>query len=220
MKRYPVRTRTMGLLSGIGCLALSFLTILLLSQQGASQTQASCESQLCIAQYDFHLNFLIPAHLVSPGWRSEFNLDQSTRYLSIGWGERNFYIASPTEPMPTLTLGIRALLLPNPSVIRVRQLHTLPPNHRCVPVSGAALQEVMQFIHRSFERSPQGQIIPIARNSRLRAQFYAARGTYSLVNNSNSWMIEGLEIAGVDVPEWAISADAIMNHLQSRCRFA
>jgi uncharacterized protein (TIGR02117 family) len=187
----------------------------------------SCNLKICISNNRFHTNIIVPVQNEIFDWRNHLTLNNVAqadnsdyRYLSFGWGERAWYINTPTQVDLKLRMGFRALFFPNnASVLRVQKHYSFPQAYEieCVGVSRADYLELMDFIKNSFRLSAQGEKIRVAYNPYLRASFYEAKGSYSIVNNSNSWTGEGLRIANVNTPLWSGLSSAIMHHLHETC---
>ncbi len=140
------------------------------------------------------------------------------RYLGIGWGERRWYVNPPAEDAKLLQ-GLRALLLPNAAVIKVQRYSRFPTEYEtiCVGVTAEHFLQLVDFIRDTFKRDAQNRPIYAADDPKHKAQFYEAKGTYSLFNNSNHWTASGLQIVGADTPFWPAHAAAIMRVVQPTC---
>jgi hypothetical protein len=143
---------------------------------------------------------------------------QQEQYLGIGWGERRWYVDPPPEDGQLLP-GLRALLLPNAAVIKVQRYTDFPTDAEtlCLGVTAEHFLNLVSFIRDTFERDAQNQPIYVAADPKHKAQFYAAKGTYSLFNNSNHWTAAGLRIVGADTPLWPAHAAAIMRVVRPTC---
>lgn len=181
----------------------------------------SCSFKICVSQSGLHSNIIVPVNNKVFDWQKYLYLNNNLkyRYLGFGWGERNYYINPPTTKELKITQGFQALFFPNDSVIRVQRHQILPQQLEleCVGVSQSNYLELMKFINSSFKLSAQGEKTLVADNPRLNARFYEAKGTYSILNNSNSWTAAGLRTANVNTPLWAGLASAIMFHLKGHC---
>lgn len=181
----------------------------------------SCSFKICVSQSGFHSNIIVPVKNKVFDWQEYLYLNNKNmeyKYLGFGWGERNFYTNPPTKELK-IPQGFQALFFPNDSVIRAQRHQLLPQQLKieCIGVSQSDYLELMNFINSSFKLSAQGEKTLVADNPRLNARFYEAKGTYSILNNSNSWTAAGLRTANVNTPLWAGLASAIMFHLKGYC---
>lgn len=201
-------------------------TLLLLGyftpRKWGSYSPRSYSFKIYVSQSGLHSNIIVPVKNKIFDWQKHLYLNNKNleyRYLGFGWGERNYYTNPPTTKELKILQGFQALFFPNDSVIRVQRHKILPQQVEieCVGVSQSEYLELMKFINSSFKLSERGEKILVADNPRLNARFYEAKGTYSILNNSNSWTAAGLRTANVNTPLWAGLASAIMFHLKGDC---
>lgn len=189
-----------------------------------------CQVQVCVVSLGVHSNILVPQITPTFDWNNWLPVQQwqpaqtqsesTYRYLSFGWGERVFYRQSPTQLDQILALGWRALLLPNPAILRVQGYSQLPVDldHQCTLVTGAEYQRLAQHIQATFEQNPQGELLPAGDEPQQASHFYLAKGSYSLLYNSNNWTAAGLRAAGIRTPRWSSLASAILGQFHHRCQ--
>lgn len=209
-------------------LAIPLLLLLgsLIPKNWGNDVRASCHFQVCVAQLGFHTNIIVPVQNEIFDWRRYLTLNSGSQlqkldnsYVGFGWGERNWYMNPPTELPLMLRDGFRALFLPNPSVLRVRTYYSFPQNYdiKCIGVKQTHYLELMEFIHNSFQLSKQGEKVRLTHNPYTNTSFYEAKGTYSILNNSNHWTTEGLRVANINTPLGCGFSLAIMHHLRKNC---
>ena len=200
-------------------------TLLLLGyftpRKSGNYSRKSCSLKICVFQTGMHSNIIVFVKNKVFDWQKYFYLNNNNleyRYLGFGWGERNYYTNPPTKELK-IPKGFQALFFPNRSVIRVQRHQILPQQVEleCVGVSQSDYLELIEFINSSFKLSDRGEKILVAYNPRSTARFYEAKGTYSILKNSNSWTATGLRTANVNTPLWAGLASAIMFHLKGHC---
>jgi uncharacterized protein (TIGR02117 family) len=196
----------------------------ILPRRWHSSPQQSCVYQVCVARFGYHSQIVVPVQTPIYDWRNYLNLYNSDNastddYLSFGWGERTWYVNPPTHPRQKFSGALRALLCPNASALRVQKYANFPhyDEIKCVGVSPENYLNLMNFIQNSFQRNSQGEKIKFASNVESQSIFYEAKGTYSLLNNSNHWTTKGLETAEINTPIWASHAITITLHLVDTC---
>jgi uncharacterized protein (TIGR02117 family) len=192
-------------------------------QWGASPAAASCEYKICVVKIEIHTDLILPIQNEGYDWRTVLGISNpKTQYVGFGWGEKNWYQDPPTQLLETLVKGSRALLLPNPAILRVQEYDRLPTDRplHCMGISRDEYLALVQYIQNSFARS-QGERVLIAAHPADHTsgafKFYAATGTYSLFHTSNDWTADGLRRANVNTPLWAGLASSIMRLLKSTC---
>jgi uncharacterized protein (TIGR02117 family) len=192
----------------------------------SSSEKTNCNWQICIENNGAHTNIIVPVGNDLFAWSDRIDLEKidssssaKYRYLSFGWGDRDFYLNTPTWDDLDWSLAFKALFLPTPSVMEVKGLNNLP-NHedlKCVAIDRAEYINLMDYIDRSFQTDRQGEKVRIANGHFNRGGFYAAEGTYSILNTCNDWTAIGLRKADLNTPLWSGLSTSIMRHLKSNC---
>jgi uncharacterized protein (TIGR02117 family) len=189
--------------------------------------KTECNWQICIENNGAHTNIIVPINNDIFAWDSRIEIDRIDNfpvdrynYLSFGWGDRDFYLNTPTWNDLDLGLTFKALFLPTTTIMEVKGLNSLPnsENMKCIAVDRDEYLTLMEYIDRSFETDDRGKKIRIANGHFNRGGFYAATGTYSVLNSCNDWTANGLREADLNTPLWAGLSSSVMRHLKSNCR--
>ncbi|MBW4612277.1 MAG: TIGR02117 family protein [Desmonostoc vinosum HA7617-LM4] len=210
---------------------LSSLTLLalgvLIPRKWNNYSQHGCNLNICISNTGIHSNIIVPIKNDAFNWKEYISLDKigkdtnnSYNYLSFGWGDRDFYMSTPNVADFKLSTTFKALFLPTPSVMYVKGYQSIPNELevKCIKVNQTDYLQLMQFIQASFQLNAQNQKVRIGDGHTDNAGFYAAKGSYSILRNCNSWTGEGLRKANANTPLWDGLSFAIMLHLRSGCR--
>jgi uncharacterized protein (TIGR02117 family) len=189
----------------------------------------ACEITVYISSDGFHTNFFVPVETSVFNWRQYLNLDQIAhrpsqdyRYLQFGWGDRIFYIETPSWDQVHPTNALRALFYwHNRSALFIKGHPKLPPlpneQMKCVKLSQADYLALVQLIQDTFARDNQAQPQRLASGQDQESGFFAAQGYYSVLNTCNSWTANGLRAANVNTPLWAGLAQPVMQQLRNGC---
>jgi hypothetical protein len=133
------------------------------------------------------------------------------RYLSIGWGNRRFYMAAHPGSGDAL-----AALLPSPSVLFVQRVSSpgrlLDDKGRLhwLCADREELWRLDRYIEDSLAR-PGGSPSDLARGPFPGSAFYASSRHYSLVHTCNTWTVAALESAGLPVRARGVIFSAQVN---------
>ncbi|MBE9229089.1 DUF2459 domain-containing protein [Phormidium sp. LEGE 05292] len=188
--------------------------------------QEKCDFSVCVINDGMHTNIVLPVSNNLVDWREFINISTmgkdttaNYKYLTFGWGDRDFYIQTPTFAELNLVTAFKALFLPTPSTILVQGFSHIPQNRetKCVKVTKTNYLQLTQFIQNTFELNLQNQPIRIADGHLSSSGFYAAKGSYSIVRTCNNWTAEALRKANVDTPLWAGLSSAVMLHFRRSC---
>lgn len=213
-------------LVGLGALlAIAALT----PRKWSFVAEQNCEFTIYLASDGFHTNFFVPVQTPAFNWGNRLNLAEianqsklNYRYLQFGWGDRIFYVETPSWDQVKFSNALRALFYwRNQSALFVKGHSTLPhlPNEeiKCLRLNKRDYLALMNFIDNSFQTDHQGQKQRIASGQDQQSSFYAATGYYSVLNTCNSWTANGLRAANVNTPLWAGLAQPVMFHLRNGC---
>ncbi len=167
--------------------------------------------------HGYHSSIALPATSALHDWRKDFPyVADSTSLVEFGWGEKAFYM-SRSFPVGD---GIKALFLPNPSVIQVIALEDrysyILSHAEVIPVAVCPDQytELVQYIRAAFQRDSLGNTRFLAEGFYPKVSgFYEALGTYYAFNNCNTWVGGALRAAGLQTPLWDGIPQSLRWHL-------
>jgi uncharacterized protein (TIGR02117 family) len=167
-----------------------------------------------------HVDFLVPLRSAEKDWsafldRRDFpGAGADWKHVLFGWGNRAFYLETPTRADLRLSTAAKALFLPSASVVHVQLLEGLfaeDASCRTLRLGAAAYAELCQHIESSFQRDAQGSVLRVAgRGYGSTDNFYEAAGSYHAFNTCNLWTNRGLKRAGVTTPLWSPFPRAIL----------
>jgi uncharacterized protein (TIGR02117 family) len=188
--------------------------------------QADCSVPIYISNVNnFHAEIIVPVSNEAYDWRQQLNLSQlgsnasQYKYLSFGWGDRNFFMNSSFDPMTIFDV----LFLPGPSVMHI--WGHVEPNLalgkgfelKKVNLSKAEYGKLIEFINNSFQRSAENQVAYIKQGLYKDSGFYEAKGSYSMLRTCNAWTAEALRVADVNTPLWPALAPSVMRQIKCDC---
>lgn len=162
------------------------------------------EIQIYLMKSGVHTDFILPVNNSIKDWRIDFPIantgfqDSSSTLISIGWGDKTFYMNTPTWA----DLSIRTILtVPfglGPSAIHATYYQQLLEDRPTIGLKLTAKQyrKLVRYIEQTLARNAQGN------TKYIRATmpgvvsgndaYYAAKGRYSLFFTCNSWVNLGL----------------------------
>ncbi len=151
-----------------------------------------------------HSDFVLPLETEWMDWREYFSSDSFTKPLSemthcaIGWGDRGFFVETPTWADLKIATAVNALAWPSGSCVHVdlTKIEHLQ-NAVSVRISVQQYKDLVAYVQKSF-RLENGKPIRIANAGYGDTDaFFEARGTYHVFNTCNCWIGNGLQAAGV-----------------------
>ena len=234
LKTTPLFARTKGIACSLLVAAAGTMVAIAIStftpRQWKPVSDEPCAFTLYISGDNVHTNLTLPIRTDAVDWQQHLHrttlaaqLNENDRWISIGWGDRDFYMNTPKLQDLELSTTFRALFWPTETVLLLQAHPTLPAARgqyqvKPVNVSRTAYLRLTQFILSSFARDPAGQPISMQSPHRYKGHFYAARGRYFLFRTCNDWTATGLRIANVNTPLWSGLAPSIFYHARDGCK--
>jgi uncharacterized protein (TIGR02117 family) len=134
-------------------------------------------------------------------------------YIAVGYGNREFYLNTPTWADLTLRNAFYAAFGGGPPLLHVE--HDYRPrateDTRPLRVTPDQYRRLVEFVRARFRLDPQGRPIPLlGRGYNEWDMFYEANGGYSFVFTCNEWTGRALRAAGVRMGMWTPLAQSVM----------
>jgi uncharacterized protein (TIGR02117 family) len=181
---------------------------------GYRQPPARDSVRIFVRSNEIHTDLVLPISEESEevAWHVLFPPEHFARdvrkakYVAVGWGNRAFYVATPTWAEFRLSNAAGALFFPSETVLHVEYLHDAAAGwqSREVLLSRAQYGELLKFVRATVgatdERGAAVTATTVTYGSADR--FYVASGRYHLFNTCNQWTGRGLARAGVPVGIW------------------
>jgi uncharacterized protein (TIGR02117 family) len=161
-----------------------------------------------------HTGLVLPMSAEGVDWRDLLRPEdvRDPRYaayshVSIGWGERTFYLETPTWGDVRLKTVTAAAVGSDRTVMHVDHV---PEPHigagsegdlRAITLRPEEYRRLADFVHKSFKK--EGGERPVHQYGyAVYDSFYDARGHYSAIATCNAWTGDALRHAGVRVGAW------------------
>jgi uncharacterized protein (TIGR02117 family) len=183
------------------------------------------EVEIYVHSNGVHADLLLPVNALGIDWRQRLSFadpdvaDGSFPYLAFGWGDRAFYLTTPSWSELKLSTALFALSGLDSTVMHVQAASPLPPGPRSgrLRLTAEQYRRLVDFIDQSFEHDAGGAPLPIAGAHYYGRHdvFYEARGHYSAFYTCNEWTREALSAAGQPTALWAPFDIALFHHLRT-----
>lgn len=161
-----------------------------------------------------HADLMLPTHSAVHDWRNAIKVPGIDRadYLSIGWGDRAFYLETKNWADLRAVNALRALIGVDSTVMHISAENTPRETDevRRIRISAAQLQQLVALVNASLTRDAQGQPQQISGAHYANNDgFFEAQGHYSMFNTCNEWVRTSLSGAGVRTASWSPLAAGI-----------
>lgn len=136
-------------------------------------------------------------------------------YIGIGWGDKGFYLDTPTWAELKTSTAFKAIFLPSETAMHITYYQVAPPaSERVIRCSmdNEEYKRLIAYIKASFETNGQlvdVQLIP-GKGYTLNDNFYEATGNYWGLKTCNTWTNDALKVAGVKTSFHALFEAGIM----------
>ena len=167
-----------------------------------------------------HTDYVFPVRTAGIDWSQRFLPAQAraapsdAEFIAIGWGDREFYLNTPTWADLTAARAFGALRGGNRALLHVTWLRRadLRGSVWRLPLSVPQYAALAGHVHAAL---PGARAVPIAgAHYDGNDAFYEANGSYHLFETCNTWTGRGLRQAGVPMGRWTPFDFTVVRHLQ------
>ncbi|MCC3160778.1 TIGR02117 family protein [Hymenobacter sp. 15J16-1T3B] len=141
--------------------------------------------------------------------------DASMDYLGFGWGDKGFYLNTPTWAELQPRVAFEAMFWLSTTAMHATFHHRPAEGPECVRITLTRREynRLIRFILASFALDRRGRARHIEGHSYGRYDaFYEAKGTYNLFYTCNSWANAALKAAGQRAALWTPFDHGIFRH--------
>jgi len=146
----------------------------------------------------WHSAIVVPRAALPPGAIPEAADFPAAAYLSLGWGDAEYF----PERDPTTEMALRAALRPTPAVLHLAGLSSHPgrvfPADEVVELeaTGQGFEALIAYLDAVFDRDGAERVEASEPGLTRFSLFYPAKGEFHLFNTCNTWTARGLQAGG------------------------
>lgn len=138
------------------------------------------------------------------------------QYIGIGWGDKGFYLDTPTWADLKFSTAVKAAFWLSDSAMHCTYYNTMKEGDDCkmIMISRNQYENLVKFVEDKFDRDQNGNFMLIPTNAVYSDNdaFYDAKGTYSFLYTCNTWSNNALKAAGQKAALWTPSDFGIFQH--------
>ncbi|WP_276966396.1 TIGR02117 family protein [Chryseobacterium sp.] len=138
------------------------------------------------------------------------------QYIGIGWGDKGFYLDTPTWADLKFSTAVKAAFWLSDSAMHCTYYNTMKEGDDCkmIMISRSQYENLVKYVEDKFDRDQNGNFILIPTNAVYgdNDAFYDAKGTYSFLYTCNTWSNNALKAAGQKAALWTPSDFGIFQH--------
>jgi uncharacterized protein (TIGR02117 family) len=176
---------------------------------------------IAISNNGVHVDFHLPIAAAGHDWRQMFDPaeagthpESDAELVAIGWGDRDFFLYTPSWASVTFRTADRAVLGIGGTAVRANYDSIMDPHHSLhFTLTPAGYRRLVEEITKWAVLDKDGRGKPLNELRGTNA-FYEAAGHYSALFTCNCWAASVLAGAGVRAPFWSPFSDAVMTQVR------
>lgn len=137
-------------------------------------------------------------------------------YIGIGWGDKGFYLDTPTWADLKFSTAVKAAFWMSESAMHCSYYRTMTEAADCkkIMISRKQYLDLVKFVDAKFDKNENGNynLIPTKAVYSDNDAFYDAQGSYSFLNTCNTWANDALKSAGQKAALWTPTDSGIFLH--------
>lgn len=168
-----------------------------------------------------HTDVVLPLKSEHYDWTNQLKTehtkakDTAFNYAALGWGDKGFYLETPTWADLKASTALKAASGLSSSAMHVTFYKEMKESKSCkkLQISSDNYKKLILFINESFQ-TKSGEFLKIETEAVYGKHdvFYEANGSYSLFYTCNSWANQALKAANQKAALWTISDSGIFRH--------
>lgn len=204
---------------------LYFASDYILSRIHASNADGKGEKKditVYVLSNDVHTDIVLPIRNELQDWTEVFPIenskgkDMNQQFVSIGWGDKGFYLNTPEWKDLTLKTALVAGLGIGETALHVTYYKNMVEDGLCykVQIDSNQYKILKTYVLNSLDLDKDGKPILIETDAQYGPDdaFYEAKGAYSLFYSCNTWTNAALKKSGMPSGLWTVFDKGILRH--------
>jgi uncharacterized protein (TIGR02117 family) len=178
----------------------------------SKETNSKDELAIYILTNGVHTDIVMPAKTATFDWTQEVKHantsanDTSYAWLSMGWGDKGFYLQTPTWADLKASVAFKAATGLSSTAIHTTYYSTINERASCkkIMISKEQYSRLVNYITNSFKKDSNEHFMHIPTNAVYGKHdaFYEANGSYSIFKTCNTWANNALKSCGQKCCLW------------------
>lgn len=191
----------------------------LLSYWGTNPKKLDCSKDqlVYISSNGMHIDLIMPTAMLPSEFVRHLSPKPTTQYYAIGWGDKGFYLDTPSWAELKASTAMTAMLIKSPTAMHVTQFQELQNHWVPIQVCQEQITILNKHITSTFESDTTGNPIEIiGAGYTPNDRFYEAHGNYTGVKTCNIWVSQGLKKASIKTSHWSPFVFGILHHAEKQ----
>lgn len=197
---------------------IAFVALYLFSAWSLSKITISAEPvttqdvTIYILTNGVHTDIVVPVRNEQIDWSKELKFENTVgkdtvaSYVGMGWGDKGFYLNTPTWADLKFSTAFKAAFALSTSAMHVTYHKELVESATCkkIIISKAQYARLITYVTESFKTDSAGHFINIKTNANYSKEdaFYEAHRKYNLFFTCNTWANNALKSCGQKACLW------------------
>jgi len=217
-KTLKITGYTVGAIVGVAALYLGSAVVLSAIPVAKKQPDAPADVTVYLHTNGVHTDIVLPIKTSQIDWSQQLpfanipSQDSTMRYIAFGWGDKGFYLDTPTWADLKFSTAFVAAFWLGSSAMHTTYFHSLAPGPETIPLqlSQAEYARLIAYIQQSFALDAAGKVQHIKGHSYGQDDaFYEAHRVYSFLYTCNTWTNNALKASGQRACLWTPSDKGI-----------
>lgn len=175
-------------------------------------TKQPAEITVYILTNGVHTDLILPVKTAEIDWSILFPYKQTTgndstqSLIGIGWGDKGFYLNTPTWADLTVQTAFNAVFGLGTTAVHATYHEVISKDEKFVPlhITHEEYRQLIAYIKQSLQVDQSGNPIAIQTKANYGTSdaFYEAKGRYSLFFTCNTWTNNALKSCGQKACWW------------------
>lgn len=221
-KFFRIVLKTIATIIGLVVLYLVCAYFLPFIEIPAEKTSEPKTVEAYILTNGVHTDLVFPVKTNEIDWSKKLPFentlakDSTLRYIALGWGDKGFYLDTPTWAELKFSTAFKAAFWLGESAIHATYYKDMKVGNDCkkLEMTVTEYKKLIKFIDDSFDKDASGYYIHVKTDAVYGKNdaFYEAKGSYSFLHTCNTWTNNGLKVAGQKAAFWTASDKGIFQH--------
>lgn len=162
-----------------------------------------------------HTDLVFRVDRLDAVFRNQLAAPMGTKpYVAIGWGDKGFYLHTPSWAELKVSTALKAAFLPSETLMHLSFYGQIGSNWKEIPLSEQQMRGLQKFVMQSFKKDSKGGF-QLLKGAGFTSNdfFYKAVGHYTCFYTCNVWVNQALKKAAVKTAIWSPFDKGIFKHL-------
>jgi len=161
------------------------------------------KSKIYLSTNGVHLEMIIHKNDLDPSILTGQVFNNEAQFFSFGWGDKNFYVETPTWEDLTFMNGFCALFINTSALIHVTRYTEIRKDWIEIKLSKTQLYKLNHYINNTFRLGANNKKILLhGLGYHRNDDFYEANGNYNCFRTCNTWINKAFKESDIKACLW------------------